>query len=587
MTGALGWVVTMRDAKTAARVVAAVPGARHLRAVGKGAGRAGTRVDVGPDFEVVRVGVESVSVYYQLCSPDGRSVESGWVPQSYRYALDPTAVQERAFRSHTGGSRFAYNTMLNVIEARLDASSPDIARAVCLGASEDDARWAAARTHGVVWSFEALRREWNQLKPTLAPWSGVNSKEAYSHGLESLARAFSAFFASRSGERSGKRVGWPRHKSRSGRQSWSITTGAFGFDGYDHVRLPRIGSVRLHESARKLVRRLDAGTARITRLTVSWDGRHWQVSAQVMVRRATGAAAVPGHVGRYQGVCGVDLGVNHLATIATVDGWWIKIPNPRAYRTLETKLGRLQERLARQHRGSHRHRHTQTEIARVHARIAAVRREALHRLTTWLAQTFAVIVIEDLNVAGMVAAPAPKPAPDQPGAFLPNGAAAKGGLAKSVLDTGFGTIRTQLDYKTRWYGSQLIVHPRYQASTGVCSCSATTKLRLDERTWTCTACGRHHDRDISAAITLARHGHKQNQQDTQQLAGSRSESRNGRTPFHGPRQPNPVTRRCARPTNPDGTRTYYTTTAPSRWLDHPNGGTTGGTSYPMGERVAA
>lgn len=524
-------IVSLRDSGAAARVAVA-SGGTHLVS---SSGRLGRNVFLpGADFEVFRALVESVTVNFSLTDDAGVPVASGWVAQAYRFALDPTPRQERALWSHAGGRRFAYNWALHDVAAKMAEAALIEQRLVCDGASEEDAHWAAYRTVGIVWSMAGLRQQWNQAKADVAPWWADNSKETYSAGIEAAAAAFSNYFNSRNGTRAGARVGWPTRQRRRGRQSFAYTAGGFGLADSLHAKLPKIGAVKLHESARKLHRRLESGAAHLNRMTVAFDGGRWFVSCQAMVRRDVGRSARPGHNRQERAIAGVDWGVDHLATVATADGRVVKIANPRGYRTHERRLGELQRRRARCTPGSGRHRKLGTQIQRLHAHIAGIRANAIHQLTTWLATTFDAVVIEDLNVNGMTATPQPRPDPDQPGGYLPNGAAAKGGLNKSVLDAAPGELRRQITYKTRWYGASLIVHPRFQQSTGVCECEAKTKLTLDQRTWTCE-CGIEHDRDGSAAITLARYGHH--------VAESGSETQNGRTPtselrpLTGPRLP--------------------------------------------------
>ncbi|HUG85990.1 MAG TPA: RNA-guided endonuclease TnpB family protein, partial [Euzebya sp.] len=129
---------------------------------------------------------------------------------------------------------------------------------------------------------------------------------------------------------------------------------------------------------------------------------------------------------------------------------------------------------------------------RTHARAANVRRDVLHKVTTTLAQQYAVVVVEDLNVAGMTT--------------RKRGWARGRGFNRAILDTGMGTVRRLLGYKTAWYGSQLLIADRWYPSSKTCSSCGARKpsLRLDERSYTCTACGATLDRDLNAAINLAR-----------------------------------------------------------------------------------
>ena len=131
-------------------------------------------------------------------------VPDGWVAQAYRFALDPTPAQVSMLESHCGAARFAFNHMLGVVKANLDQRSAERS----YGITEE------ALTPAQGWSLAELRKTWNQHKNEVAPWWEANSKEAYNSGLDALARALENWSTSRSGERAGAAVGFPRFKTR-------------------------------------------------------------------------------------------------------------------------------------------------------------------------------------------------------------------------------------------------------------------------------------------------------------------------------------------------------------------------------------
>jgi putative transposase len=147
------------------------------------------------------------------------------VLQAYRYALDPTPRQRGALASHVGASRFAYNWGLELFQRRLEAK-------------------LAGQDVQVPWSLMELRREWNQAKYAAAPWWTENSKEAYSSGLDRLARALKNWQDAKHGRRAGGRVGFPVRKRKGrGRESCRFTTGAIRVEAdRHHVTLPRLGA---------------------------------------------------------------------------------------------------------------------------------------------------------------------------------------------------------------------------------------------------------------------------------------------------------------------------------------------------------
>ena len=348
----------------------------------------------------------------------------------------------------------------------------------------------------------ALRRWWNRHKDELAPWWAENSKEAYNSGLDALARGLKQWSASRSGKRRGARIGFPRFRSRRrARVSCRFTTGAIRVDDRFHVVLPRIGRVKTHEPAMALAGKISAGAARILAASVSFDGRRWYCAFTVEGGREP---ECPAHIGvdRAHPVVGADAGVRDLLVVAAPGGAEVaRVAAPRALAAAQARLRAIQRRAARQdgpdrragRRGSKRWQRTAERAGRLHARAANLRRDALHQATTRLAQRHDVIVIEDLNVAGMMRR--------KPGA-------GKGGrgLNRALADAGLGELRRQLGYKTIWYGSQLAVAGRWYPSSKTCSACGTVKakLALADRTYHCDHCNMVLDRDLNAAINLAR-----------------------------------------------------------------------------------
>ena len=370
-----------------------------------------------------------------------------------KVALDPTPSQERRLLSHAGAARFAYNAMLAHVKAALDVGEkPE-------------------------WSFWSIRKRWNADKDTLAVgedgviWWAENSKEAYSSGIEALAKGLSNWSKSRKGDRKGRRVGFPKFKSKdSDTPRFAYTAGCFGLVKGDPkaLKLPRIGRVHCMEDVAKRV-----GDGRVLRMTVSQRAGRWYASLTVEredkpVERKPNGGAV-----------GVDLGVKTLATLS--DGTVVE--NPRYLRKSERKLRRAQQVLSRKTKGSNRRANARAKVAHLHARVANQRSDAMHKLTTRLAREYSDISIEDLHVAGMVK---------------------NHHLAKSVSDAAFGEFRRQLEYKTARTGARLHVVDRWYRSSKTCSCCGRVKakLSLSERVFNCDSCGLTMDRDLNAAINI-------------------------------------------------------------------------------------
>ena len=431
----------------------------------------------------------------------------GWVAQGYRFALDPTPEQVSVLESHCGAARFAFNHMLGVVKVNLDQRSAERS----YGIAEDELTPAQG------WSLAKLRKTWNAHKDEVAPWWPANSKEAYNSGLDGLARGLENWSKSRSGERAGALVGFPRFKSKyQSVRSVRFTTGAIRVEPDRHnVVLPRIGRVRTHESTRRLARRLENGTARILSAAVSYTGGRWYCAFQVIVEGKTR----PAHARRSDHpVVGVDVGVKDLLVVATPDGTGVaRVAAPKPLTRAQSRLRAAQRRAARRcgpydadtqsrREPSKRWQRATARVGRIHATVAAIRADEIHKATTELATGHEVVAVEQLSAKNMAR----------------RGGRRKRGLNRALGDAALGRIRTQLDYKTTWCGAALVTAPQTFPSTQLCSrCGVKTKLRLCDRIYHCRNGCPPLDRDLNAAINLARLGDPTNRGGTGTGTGSR------------------------------------------------------------------
>ena len=359
--------------------------------------------------------------------------------RGYRTELDPNNVQRTLLLKSAGAARFAYNWGLNrkqEVYAMNQLPVPHIKNPTAID----------------------LHRELNLLKKTDLPWFYEVSKCAPQEALRNLDNAFDRFF---------KGLGeYPKFKSKkNGIGSFTITTGAMKVSS-DHIQIPMVGNVRLKE------RDYIPVELKVQSITVSEKAGRWFVS--VRVKEETGEPVpIKGPV------AGIDVGSLKLATIS--DGKVFE--NPRAFRRNERKNARLQRSLARKKKGSNNRRKARMKVSRIDARIANIRKNAIHELTTYLAKTKSVNVIETLNVNGMLK---------------------NHNLAKSIADAALGEIGRQMVYKCKWYGSLLFKAGPYYPSTKRCSGCGHVKedFPLDERIYECEVCGLVIDRDLNAARNL-------------------------------------------------------------------------------------
>ena len=296
--------------------------------------------------------------------------------------------------------------------------------------------------------------------PELA-WLNEVSSVPLQQALRHQYQAFSAFFA--------KRARYPRFKSRRGRQCAHYTRSAFS------IRRGVLQLARMPGPLSFVWSWPDVDLAALDPTMVAVcrepDGR-WYVTLAV-----DAAAPVPlPETGR---AVGVDLGVTSFAV--TSDGQWIA--NPRLLERKARSLARYQRRLARCRKGSANRVKAAARVARAHRKVRNARRDFLHRVTTVLVRENDMIVIEDLNVAGMLR---------------------NRHLARAISDCGWSEFRRQLAYKCERAGRQLVVTGRWYPSSKICSACGhvLAALSLSARHWTCPCCSARHDRDLNAAKNI-------------------------------------------------------------------------------------
>jgi putative transposase len=322
----------------------------------------------------------------------------------------------------------------------------------------------------------ADHREWNVWKQENAPWASEVSKCAPQESFRDLDRAFKNFFE---GRRTGRNVGFPKFKKKGHRDSCRFSTGSMKALGR-HVQLPRLGRIRVKEET--------ALKGRILSATVSRTADRWFVSFTVEREREI---PEPRSEGRD---VGIDLGILSFAVLS--DGTEFESPRPLE-RSLKL-LRRRQKKHSRKQKGSSNRKKSAVKISVSHARMGNQRRDFLHKVTTQLAKTKRVIVIEDLAVRNMSASA--RGTKEKPG----KNTRAKSGLNRSILDQGWGEFRRMLEYKTVWHGSTLVVAPPTYPSSRTCSACGyvADRLPLSVRTWKCPVCEVTHDRDLNAALNL-------------------------------------------------------------------------------------
>lgn len=357
---------------------------------------------------------------------------------AHKIALDPNNEQATYFARAAGVARFAYNWALVQWQRQYEA-------------------WKADNLLPKP-SEAAIRRQLNAVKGEQFPWMLEVTKNAPQMAIIQLGMAYRNFFAGR--------ADYPRFRKKGVDDRFSLTNDQFSLKGA-RIRIPGLGWVRMRESLRF--------TGKIMSATVSRVADRWFVSITVDIQDYSHLPQAEN-----QGVVGVDLGVCALATLSTGEQ---PIPGPKAHKRLLNRLRRLSRSLSRKAKGSANRKKAQVKLGRLHARIANIRNDATHKITTQLTRRFHTIGIEDLNVKGMMS---------------------NRHLARSISDMSFHEFQRQLHYKAAMRGGVVVMADRWFASSKTCSwCGHKLEsLSLSVRRWVCPQCGMEHDRDVNAAINL-------------------------------------------------------------------------------------
>ena len=382
--------------------------------------------------------------------------------RAYKFRLRPTARQHVALAACVDAHRELYNAAL---QERRDA-------------------WRASRTRISYGDQSAQLSEIRALRTDLAVWS-FSSQQAT---LRRLNRAFDGFFRR---VKAGARPGYPRFKGRA---------------RFDSVEWPRDGDgARWHPDTRRVylqgVGRVKVSAhrdvvGRVKKIQVRRGGRRWMLilSGDEVPRKPlpdTGRQA------------GVDVGIASFATTSDGD----HVHNPRWARTAAAGLAAAQQRLTRANRGSNnRGRRHETVVAR-HRKVANCRRDFHHKTARRLVETYDLIAVENLAIANMVRRPKPVPDPDNPGQFLPDGAAAKTGLNLSITDAAWGQFLSILRAKAEDAGRTVIeVDPRHTSDRCEACGHAAKENRVTQAVFTCRRCGHRAHADEHAARNILRAG---------------------------------------------------------------------------------
>ena len=369
--------------------------------------------------------------------------------RTHKIALAPTPEQEVRFGQHAGYARFAYNWAVGEFKAGLDVGE-----------------WL---------NHQSLRPRWNRVKGIVAPWAAELSQNAAKYAIIDFGQASAAWGKYRkrvkADQRPGRRVGFPRFKRRKHEQGFRADNGpdTVRVDGKS-VMLPKIGRVAMVEYLRF---RGSIREVTINRTAGTWFACFCIEDGQPLPLVKSGPTI------------GVDVGVGTMAVCS--DG--TTVDNPKALASGIKQLRRLDKATARsrkvQGKSVHSNRRERLYARRrnLHARVVNVRNDHHHKATTAIAKSAGRVVVETLNVSGMIR---------------------NRRLARALSDAGMSGFLSKLEYKCAWYGTEFVKADRWFASSKLCAhCGwKNDDLTLSDREWWCGGCGVLNERDYNAAVNL-------------------------------------------------------------------------------------
>ncbi|UNB54209.1 transposase [Mycolicibacterium sp. YH-1] len=420
---------------------------------------------------------------------------------TFRFCLDPTVEQREVLSRHAGAARFGFNQCLQMVKTGLTQHrhNPDVV-VPWTGFDLINAfnRWKRTEEAGRVFAVDTDGVA--EIATTGLAWRTQVCQQVFEEAAVDCGRALRAWSDSRSGKRKGKRIGFPRFKQKTravpsfrlrnkhphGRPA-AIRVG--DNNRPRSVTLPGIGQIGVHDDTRRLRRMLATDRAKICFATVSRRAGRWWLSLNVEAADLHPAHRHPLRATSDDGGwVGVDRGLSAFLVAATCGGHEVAriVDAPKALASGMPKQRRLAKSLSRKKKGSRNRCDAAAKLARHHHHVANVRRHFHHQVSNELVKTHDRLVIEDLNLSGMLA---------------------NHRLARSISDAGWAEFARILGYKQQWRDGQLAAADRWYPSSQLCSICGdrNTGLTLADRVF---ICGNSHvlDRDTNAAVNLARWG---------------------------------------------------------------------------------
>lgn len=359
--------------------------------------------------------------------------------KAYKYRLNPNEEQRIFFEKSFGCARYVYNWGLNL---RNEAYQKDGTR--------------------IGW-VDICKRLTELKKQEETSWLNEVANQSLQSSIRNMDSAFTRFFR--------EKKGFPKFKSKKGKQSFQLVQNvSINFDNHK-VKLPKIGWVNFYKN-REFNGRI--GTVTISKPPTGKyyisilvdDGEELPIKVPIT----------------YETSVGIDVGLKDFAVLSNGQVF----ENPKYLEKAEKRLKVLQRRLSKKQKGSKRQERARLAVAKAHEKVKNYRTDYIHKVSSRIIRENQTVIIEDLNVDGMMK---------------------NHNLAKHIGSVSWSEFFRQLQYKAEWNGVNLIRIGRFEPSSKMCLCGVINKdLKLSQREWDCPNCGRHNDRDLLAAINIKRFG---------------------------------------------------------------------------------
>ena len=365
--------------------------------------------------------------------------------KAYKYRLYPNKEQTIFFEKSFGCVRYVYNWALN---QRIESYQKDGTR--------------------LTW-VDSCKRLTELKKQKETEWLNEVANQSLQSSIRNMDSAFTRFFR--------EKKGFPKYKSKKKNKNTFQYVDKVSVDFFNHkIRLPKCGWVGFGKN-REFKGKI--GTCTISKTTTD------KYYISIFVEDGKSLPQKPSI--NMDTTVGIDVGIKDFAVLSNGQTF----SNPKFLENNENRLKVLQRRLSRKQKGSNRRERARLAVAKQHEKIRNRRENFIHQVTSKIIRENQTIVIEDLNIDGM----------------LKNHC-----LAKHISSASWSEFFRQLQYKSEWYGRNLIRIGRFEPSSKMCLCGYVNKdLTLKDREWNCPNCGRHNDRDLLAAVNIKRFGlQKQN-----------------------------------------------------------------------------